>query len=101
MKKDDKGIPSTSKTEAIKYEFTNESALDCVLQSPLVAYSEPLKDSNWKVRLEGNLAFSYVALNNFFDKMKDTTLKSEAIIRFLSASPGWKESNFQVLLFFF
>lgn len=57
IKSEEKSISSTSlKASSVKFEYTNDSALDYVLQSPLAKYVEPVKDSNWKVRLEGLFA---------------------------------------------
>lgn len=57
VKSDEKTPSSASmKTNSIKFEYTNDSALECVLQSPLAQYVESVKDSNWKVRLEGSYA---------------------------------------------
>lgn len=52
--------PSSSlKNEVVKFAFTNESALEYVLQSPLAIHVESIKDSNWKVRLEGMHIYFY------------------------------------------
>ena len=50
---EDKPTSSSSKADPIKFVYTNESAVDCIRQSSLAEYSESLKDSNWKLRLEG------------------------------------------------
>ena len=47
---------SNVKSDLVKFGYTNESALDCVLHSSLAENVESVKDTNWKIRLEGKLA---------------------------------------------
>jgi hypothetical protein len=43
----------SAKIDQVKFAFTNESAMDHVLQSSLAEHVEAVRDSNWKIRLEG------------------------------------------------
>lgn len=86
-------VPPASKplpAQPLKYHFTQEEAeaqIEGVLPSTMLA---ELRDSVWKVRLA-----ALEALQSWLEG-EGQDVNSELIVRTLSKSPGWKESNFQV-----
>ncbi|KAI9347159.1 hypothetical protein DFJ73DRAFT_836828 [Zopfochytrium polystomum] len=79
--------------EPLKFKFTEDSASAWVTESFGGSFAvAELSDSNWKTRLS--------ASNGFLEAIKaksHTEVEAEAVITYLAKSPGWKESNFQVM----
>ncbi|KAJ3334892.1 Cytoskeleton associated protein 5, partial [Kappamyces sp. JEL0680] len=76
--------------QPIKYEFSDDSAVEYAENLFGAATVKMLSDSAWKVRLEG-----MTAIKNAVETQSE--LKAEGVLRFLLKSVGWKESNFQVM----
>ncbi|KAI9333804.1 armadillo-type protein [Obelidium mucronatum] len=76
--------------EPLTFKFSDDTAEAWMAEAfPGLNLAE-FSDSNWKIRLG--------ACHAFAETIKEApSLEPEAIIRFLSKSPGWKESNFQVM----
>lgn len=75
--------------EAVRYEYSDSSAVEYLQELFGEAAIANLSDSAWKTRLE--------AMNNILSKMQTVDIKAEGVIRCLLVKPGWKESNFQIL----
>ena len=77
--------------EPIKYEFSAESSLEYIESIWTTDEIKMMSDSNWKNRLE--------AVTSFKEKVTASAdLKTEAVIRFLLHTIGWKDNNFQVMV---
>eukprot|EP00842_Homolaphlyctis_polyrhiza_P000842 jgi/Hompol1/1759/HPOL_000015-RA len=76
--------------EPIKFMFTDDSVDDVVASWIPDNVRADIADSNWKNRL--------AAMQSIIELLGDQPppIPSEAIVRYLSKKPGWKETNFQV-----
>nr|KAJ3421325.1 Microtubule-associated protein, microtubule dynamics during spindle orientation [Polyrhizophydium stewartii] len=90
------GTAATSSSKAaadepIKLSFSDESAEEAVVGWLGESLAADIGNSNWKTRL--------AAIQSISEKIGDQEppVASEAIVRYLSKKPGWKESNFQVM----
>lgn len=82
--------PKSSSSEPLKYRFTQEEAeakAETTLPSTLLP---ELRDPGWKIRL--------AALENLqtWVEGEGQAVDAELLVRIMSKTPGWKESNFQV-----
>ena len=86
------GAGAAAATEPVKFRFTPEDAETKaaeVLPSDLTTL---IASANWKERLEG-----MGKLNEWLGSSA-AEVESEIVVRALGKKPGWKESNFQVLM---
>ncbi|KAJ3118323.1 Microtubule-associated protein, microtubule dynamics during spindle orientation [Phlyctochytrium bullatum] len=78
--------------ETISFRYSEESADTWMQQNMTEVTLAEIGDSNWKTRLAAMQALLEVV------KTKDPkSIEAEAVIRYLLKTPGWKESNFQVM----
>ncbi|KAJ3412335.1 Microtubule-associated protein, microtubule dynamics during spindle orientation [Chytridiales sp. JEL 0842] len=78
--------------QPVIFKYTPESAKDWMAEAfPEVNLGE-LSDSNWKTRL----AVAHALLEAISNK-PPADIQAEAVICLLGTTPGWKESNFQVM----
>ncbi|KAI8616669.1 armadillo-type protein [Chytriomyces sp. MP71] len=78
------------KEEMLTFKFTDDNAVPWVAENFAEMDLKAFGDANWKNRL--------AACHDFLEALKaKTSTEPEAVIRFLSKTPGWKESNFQVM----
>ncbi|KAJ3077075.1 Cytoskeleton associated protein 5 [Podochytrium sp. JEL0797] len=76
--------------EPLTFKFSDDSAELWMSEHFADVNLKDFADSNWKTRLS--------ACHAFAETLKTApAVEPEAIIRFFSKSPGWKESNFQVM----
>ncbi|KAJ3398578.1 Microtubule-associated protein, microtubule dynamics during spindle orientation [Chytriomyces hyalinus] len=82
---------TSSADEPITFKFSDDSAELWMSENFPTLDLKEFSDSNWKVRL--------AACHAFLETLKSGSgpADAEAIVRFFSKSPGWKESNFQVM----
>lgn len=73
----------------IRYEFTDDSAVEYVHGLFSEDELKGLSESVWKVRLS--------TMHAFLINIQSTQVKPEAILRYLIKIVAWKESNFQVM----
>ncbi|KAL9937441.1 hypothetical protein V8E36_003850 [Tilletia maclaganii] len=85
------GKGTAAATEPVKFRFPPEAAEERAAELIPKNIQEALASGVWKERLQGAQDFA-----TWLDGEKDT-VESEIIVRALAKSPGWKESNFQVL----
>ncbi|KAK0530495.1 hypothetical protein OC842_003911 [Tilletia horrida] len=85
------GKMAAAATEPVKLRFPPEVAEERAAELIPANLREALASGVWKERLQGAQDFA-----TWLDGVKDT-VESEIIVRALAKSPGWKESNFQVL----
>ncbi|CAD6889006.1 unnamed protein product [Tilletia caries] len=85
------GKGAAAATEPVKYRFPPEAAEERAAELIPASVREELASSVWKERLQGAQNFA-----TWLEAEKES-IESEIIVRALAKSPGWKESNFQVL----
>ncbi|KAK0556534.1 hypothetical protein OC846_001101 [Tilletia horrida] len=85
------GKGAAAATEPVKFRFPPETAEERAAELIPGNIREALASGVWKERLQGAQDFAA-----WLESEKDT-VESEIIVRALAKSPGWKESNFQVL----
>lgn len=82
----------SNEPQTIYFRFTDDSARQ-YFEEKLPEVVKEMSDSNWKVRLAAVQSLSDFLINN-----NSEDLSAEATVRFFSLLPGWKESNFQVMI---
>ncbi|KAE8268517.1 hypothetical protein A4X09_0g3815 [Tilletia walkeri] len=85
------GKSAAGAMEPVKFRFPPEAAEEKAAELIPANLREALASGVWKERLQGAQDFA-----TWLDGEKES-VESEIIVRALAKSPGWKESNFQVL----
>ncbi|KAF0542990.1 ARM repeat-containing protein [Gigaspora margarita] len=79
--------------EILRYKFSNEEVESRFAELIPEEQTAELGDKNWKLRLAAT-----ENLYNALNEMDPSNIEAELVVRFLAKKPGWKESNFQVLI---
>ncbi|KAL5036633.1 hypothetical protein RTP6_004181 [Batrachochytrium dendrobatidis] len=82
----------TDLDEQPRFSFSDESAEEVVIGWIGTSLVADLSNSAWKIRLEAMQKISEMIGSD------EPPIPSEAIVRFLSKKPGWKDNNFQVMV---
>lgn len=82
--------------KSLSYMHTDDESLERVTALCGETIVNGLSDGNWKTRLESVERIASLVEGSFTTRSLGN-LDAELLVRFFSAKPGWKESNFQVV----